>query len=166
MRLHRVDLVNQDVAAVARTDHAWGRARISRDDDRAIRSCEPIAKRLRHLAVPDGERVHRHILVLIHDAWADLVDIDLVPAIVVLREVPLHPFRANFDVVFPRLEKVVGHRSEAARSVDLYGPGPPDAPRCEDEIGIPDGVIRMEMRYERRFELREMKSFHSIPVRG
>src|SRR5262249_49366868 len=137
MRLHRVDLVNQDVAAVARTDHVRGRARISRDNDRAIRSCEPIAKRLRHLAVPDGERVHRHVPVLIHDAWADLVDIDLVPAIVVLREVPLHPFRANFDVVFPRLENMVGHRFDAARSVDLYGPGPPDDHGVKMKSGYP-----------------------------
>jgi hypothetical protein len=37
--------------------------------------------------VIDQERLYRDVLVLIHDAWADLMDVNLVPTVVVLGEV-------------------------------------------------------------------------------
>jgi hypothetical protein len=108
--------------------------------------------------VADGEDFHRDVPVLIHDARADLVDVGLVSAVVVLGEIPLHAFGADSDVLLPRLEDVVRHGLDAARPVDLHRTGSTDDPRRENEVGVSDGVIRMQMRDEGGLELREVEA--------
>src|SRR5262249_9922237 len=119
-----------------------------------------------HLAVADGERPHRDVPVLIHNALTDLVDVDLISTVIVLGEIPLHAFGADSDVLFPRLEDVVGHGLDATRPVDLNGTGSTDDPRRKNEIRVSDRVIRMQMRHEGGLELREVEALYSLSVGG
>src|SRR5258708_745997 len=75
-------------------------------------------------------------------------------------------FGSDSDVFFPRFEDVVRHRLDADWPVDLNGTGPANGPGRENEVGIPDSVIRMQMGYKGRLELRELKSLHSLLVGG
>src|SRR5258708_13151859 len=156
--------MDQDIAAVAVVDYALRRARVARDHNSSIRSFEPVTERLRYLAVVAQKRLPVQVAVLVHEARADLVDVDLVSAVIVLGEIPLHAFCADSDVLFPRFEDVVRHRLDADWPVDLNGTGPANDPGRENEVGIPDSVIRMQMGYKARLELRELKSLHSLLV--
>src|SRR5258708_30398639 len=158
--------MDQDIAAVAVVDYALRRARVARDHNSSIRSFEPVTERLRYLAVVDQKRFHRHVAVLVHEARADLVDVDLVSAVIVLGEIPLHAFCADSDVLFPRFADVVRPRLDADWPVDLHGPAPAHDPGRENQVWIPDSVIRMQMGYKGRLELRELKSLHSLLVGG
>src|SRR5207245_6006450 len=158
--------MDQHVAPVTVVDHSLGRSRVARDHDSSIRRLEPVAEGLRDLAVIDEERLHRDVFVLIHDARGDLVSVDLVSAVVVLRKVSLHAFCADPDVFFPRLKNVIRHGLDAARSVDLNGPGPADNPGGEDEVRVSDCVIRMQVGDEGRLEFREVKLFYFLPLGG
>ena len=122
--------MDQDIAPVAVIDHALARARVAGDYNSTIRSFETITECLRHLAVVDQKRFHRHVAVLVHDARADLMNVDLVSAVVVLGEIPLHAFCADLDVLFPRLQDVVRHGLDAVRPIDLNGTGSYQGPRA------------------------------------
>src|SRR5258708_32788882 len=158
--------MDEDIAAVAVVDCALRRARVARDHNSSIRSFEPVTERLRYLAVVDQKRFHRHVAVLVHEARADLVDVDLVSAVIVLGEIPLHAFCADSDVLFPRFEDVVRHRLDAVWPVDLNGTGPANDPGRENEGGVPDSVIRLQMCYKGRLQLVELKTLNSLMVGG
>ena len=124
----RLGLVNQHVAAVTGLDRRLCWVRVTRDDDTAIGSIEPIA------VAPHGmlrcEGSDRHVRVLVDDAGADLVGVDLMA----LREPTLVAIRvgARLDVDAVGFQDVFGHGLQALGAVDLQRHTTPNRPRRED----------------------------------
>ena len=69
------------------------------------------------------------------------------------RRVVLQTFRPNRDVLVPRVNQMVGHRFQAARSVHLQRVRSSEDPGREDEIGVAHRVIGMKVRDKRDLQI-------------
>ena len=141
----RMHFVDQHVAAMARIDRRLRRIRVAGDHDAAIGRVEAIAVALHR--VLGRKRGDRDVRVLVDDAGGDLVRVHLVA----VGERPLVAVRigARLDVDPVGLEQVLGHRLDALGAVHLERHLPADRPGREDQVGVADGVIGMQMRHER-----------------
>ncbi len=146
----RVDLVDQDVTTAASLGDRRRGPRITRDDDRSIRRIEAVTEGLRPRPVRNEEGRHLDPLVLVDHAGFDLVHVDLVA----LQVGRFEPFGSDLHVGFVGLQQVLRHRLEPGRAEHLDRHIPLQHPGREDEVGVAQRVVGVEVRDEGGRELR------------
>ena len=73
-RGERIDLVDENIAGVARIDRCLGWSGVAGDDDTAVGRIEPIAVALHR--VPGGEGCYGDVCILVDNAGCDLMRVD------------------------------------------------------------------------------------------
>jgi hypothetical protein len=68
--------VDEDITFLTVFDQRWTRTRITRDDHRAIRRLESVAKRQRPFTMPDRKRRNRDICILKNHTGANVFRLD------------------------------------------------------------------------------------------
>ena len=99
------------------------------------------------LAVMHGKRRHRHVLVLVNDAWQDLMHVHFVSGSVGMFDVPSLALnlRPDVDVLLVRLEDMFRHVAGSWRAINLKWFLPSHNPGREDQVREAERVIGMEM---------------------
>src|SRR6266404_1453777 len=154
----RIDLVNQNVAAVAALYDRWTRPAVTRDHYRAVRRLKAKAVGLAPGTVIDQKSLNRHVLISVHNAGFDFVRDDFVSG-VVRRLAAAQP---DVDVLTIGFQYVPGHCLDAFRAVDLERFLSFEHPRSEDQVGIPSRVVRVQVSHERSIEIFDRQPFDSL----
>src|SRR4051812_13136871 len=108
------------------------------------------------------ERFHGYVLILVNYAWLNLVHVHLVTGAVTM----LEAVGSNGYVFAVSGEQMIGHRFETVRAVTLERIFSTEHPWTEDEIGITEGVIGMQMSDKNGFQFLNGETGHSLAKRG
>src|SRR5437870_2838132 len=111
-----VNFVNHHVTAVTVIYYALARTCVTRYDDGSIRCLEAVAECLRPFTMWNKKRFDSNVLVLVHDARLNLMHVDFVSGVIVIRKVSLQPLGANLYIILPSLKDVPCHTFDAFRS--------------------------------------------------
>src|SRR5437588_252307 len=156
-----VSFVMKNVAAVAVSDHAVARRAIAGEHDDFVGRLEPVAISFLPGTVMNGERFHSYVPVLVNVAGLNLVPVHFVTSPVAV----LEAVGANGDVFAVSGEQMVGHRFESSRTIGLERIFSAENPRTEDEIGVTERVIGVEVCDEKRLEILNGKARDAFPER-
>src|SRR5712671_4360077 len=152
--------MNENVTAMACIDRGLGRLGVARNYNAAVGCIKAVAISFWE-CVFRGESGHGHIGVFIDHSRTYLMNVNFVRVPVIAR-LPCFRSYAFFDVVLPCRQNVIGHCLESFRTVDLERHFSSHNPRSQDEIGIADGVIRMQVSQKRNREVRRFQRWYSF----
>ena len=108
------------------------------------------------------ERFYGDVLVFINDARFDLVHVHFVTGAVAV----LEAVGSNRDIFAVGGEQMIRHCFESSRTVGLDGIFSTKDPRTEDQVGITEGVIGMEMGDEKRFQFLNRETSNALSKSG
>src|SRR6267143_2982146 len=144
--------MNKNITTVACINGGLGIGRVARDDYAAVDGVESIAVGFRE-RVLRRKGGHSDIRVFVDHSRTDLMNINFARVAVIAR-LPCLSGDAFLDVGLPRRYDVIGHRLDPLRAIDLERYLSTHHPWRKNEIGIADGMIRVQMGRKRYGQVR------------